>query len=48
MGLKPGKYTLETFAKENNLSKQSAINKLSKLKQLGYAEVSGGGKQKRI
>jgi hypothetical protein len=48
MDLKEGKYTVERFAEENNLSKQSALNKLSKLKKLGLAEVSGGGKQKRI
>lgn len=48
MNLKEGKYTVEKFAKENNLSRQSAINKLSKLKKLGLVEVSGGGKQKRI
>ena len=43
-----GKYTLETFAKEKNLSKQSALNLLSKLKKQGYVTVSGGGRQKRI
>ena len=43
-----GKYTLETFAKETNLSKQAALNLLSKFKKQGYATVSGGGKQKRI
>ncbi len=46
--LKEGKYTIEMFARENNLSRQSALNKLSKLKKLGLVEVSGGGKQKRI
>ena len=43
-----GKYTLETFAEELNLSRQSALNRLSRLKKQGYAQVSGGGKQKRI
>ncbi len=48
MKLKEGKYTVETFSRENNLSRQSALNKLSKLKKQGLAEVSGGGRQKRI
>ncbi|MFH1181793.1 MAG: hypothetical protein V1702_02450 [Candidatus Woesearchaeota archaeon] len=48
MDLKEGKYTVEMFAEENKLGKQSAINKLSKLKKSGLVEVSGGGKQKRI
>lgn len=43
-----GKYTVETFAKKNNLTRQSAINKLSKLKKQGLVKVSGGGNQKRI
>ena len=43
-----GKYTVETFAQKNNLTRQSAINKLSKLKKAGLVSVSGGGKQKRI
>ena len=48
MALKEGKYTVETFAKENKLGRQSALNKLSKLKKQGLAVVSGGGSQKRI
>ena len=43
-----GKYTVELFAKELNLNRQSALNRLSKLKKQGYVQVSGGGKQKRI
>lgn len=43
-----GKFTVETFAKEKGLSRQSAINLISKLKKRGYVETTGGGKQKRI
>ncbi|MBN2368303.1 hypothetical protein JXC34_04750 [Candidatus Woesearchaeota archaeon] len=43
-----GKFTVETFAKERGLGRQSAINLLSKLKKQGFATVSGGGRQKRI
>ncbi|MFH0876241.1 MAG: hypothetical protein V1859_09965 [archaeon] len=46
--IKEGKYTAETFAKEQNLTRQSALNLLSKLKKQGYVNVSGGGRQKRI
>lgn len=46
--MKPGKYTVETFAETEQLTRQSALNKLSKLKHEGYATVSGGGSQKRI
>ena len=42
------KYTLETYVKQFNLSRASALNKLSKLKKQGRATVSGGGYQKRI
>jgi len=48
MIIKEGKYTIEKFATENDLTRQSAINLLSKLKKEGYVNVSGGGKQKRI
>ena len=48
MNLKEGKYTIEKFSNENNLTKSSALNLLSKLKKQGYVQVSGGGKQKRI
>jgi DNA-binding PadR family transcriptional regulator len=47
-GLMEGKYTLETFAEKNNLTKQSALNLLSKLKKQGLVQTSGGGKQKRL
>jgi len=43
-----GLHTIETVAKELNLSKQSAINLLSKLKKMEHVTVIGGGKQKRI
>ncbi len=48
MNIKKGKYTVEIFAKDYNLIRASAINKLSKLKKEGYVQVSGGGSQKRI
>ena len=48
MDIKPGKYTVETFARERNLSRQTAINLLSKLKKKGLARATGGGKQVRI
>jgi len=48
MDLKEGKYTVESFAKERSLQRQSAINLLSKLKSKGFVQTSGGGKQKRI
>lgn len=48
MKIQEGKFTLELFAKTQKLTKQSALNKLSKLKKLGFVSVSGGGKQKRI
>lgn len=41
-------FTVETFAKKNNLSRQSAMNKISRLKKQGIIQASGGGKQKRI
>lgn len=43
-----GKYTVETFAKKQDLNRQSALNLLSKLKKQGFVQVSGGGNQKRI
>lgn len=43
-----GLQTAETAAKELNLSRQSAINLLSRLKKMEYVTVSGGGKQKRL
>lgn len=45
---KPGKYTIETFARNQNLTKQSALNLLSRLKKQGFASVKGGAHQKRI
>ena len=48
MELKEGKYTVESFSKHYNISRQSALNLLSKLKKKGYVYTSGGGKQKRI
>jgi hypothetical protein len=48
MEVKEGKYTVERYSEEAHLARQSAINRLSKLKKLGLVEVSGGGKQKRI
>lgn len=42
------KHTLETFQKEHCLKRQSAINKLSKLKKKGLVQTSGGGRQPRI
>jgi hypothetical protein len=46
--MKEGKFTVETYARENNLTRQSALNKLSQLKKVGFVTVVGGGKQKRI
>jgi len=43
-----GKYTVERFAEKEGITRQSALNKLSRLKQKGYVTVSGGGSQKRI
>lgn len=43
-----GLHTVETVMQELNLSKQSSINLLSKLKKEKHCTVSGGGKQKRI
>ena len=48
MIVKEGKYTIERFAEENSLTRQSAINLLSKLKKQELVTISGGGKQKRI
>ena len=43
-----GLQTVETVAEELNLTRQSAINLLSKLKKQGNVTVSGGGKQIRL
>ena len=48
MNIKEGKYTIERFTEETSLTRQSAINLISKLKKQGLVSVSGGGKQKRI
>ncbi|MGM5484343.1 MAG: hypothetical protein ACQEP1_00520 [Nanobdellota archaeon] len=48
MNVKEGKYTVETFAEENGLSRQAALNKLSRLRKEGHVKTSGGGSQKRI
>lgn len=41
-------HTIETFAKAHDLTRQSALNKISALKEAGFVQVSGGGPQKRI
>lgn len=43
-----GKHTAETLCETLGITRQSAINLVSKLKKEGYAKVSGGGRQKRI
>ncbi|MGV8171760.1 MAG: hypothetical protein ACP5OA_03655 [Candidatus Woesearchaeota archaeon] len=48
MKVRVGKYTIERFAEENHLTRQSALNLLSKLKKRELVTISGGGKQKRI
>lgn len=42
------KHTVDTFARERHLSRQAAINLLSKLRKQGLVQTSGGGRQKRI
>lgn len=46
--METGKFTIETYAKRRGITRQSALNRLSKLKKQGYVTVSGGGRQKRI
>ena len=41
-------HTVETFAKKEGLTKQSAINKLSKLRRQGKLLTTKGSNQKRI
>jgi len=48
MKLKEGKYTLEKFAEKHGITRESALNLLTKLKKAKYITVSGGGKMKRI
>ncbi|MBI2581266.1 hypothetical protein HYV85_05690 [Candidatus Woesearchaeota archaeon] len=43
-----GLHTVETAARTLNLTRQSTINLLSKLKNEGYVTVNGGGKQPRL
>jgi hypothetical protein len=43
-----GKHTVETLAEKRKITKQAAVNLISKLKKEGYAQTSGGGRQKRI
>ena len=43
-----GLHTVETIAKELSITRQSALNLVSRLKKEGYITVSGGGKQKRL
>ncbi|MBW2990830.1 MarR family transcriptional regulator [Candidatus Woesearchaeota archaeon] len=43
-----GLHTVETVAKTLNLTHQSALNLLSKLKKQGHVTTSGGGKKKRL
>jgi hypothetical protein len=48
MKLADGKHTVETFARERGIARQSALNLLSRLKLQGYVQTSGGGRQPRI
>lgn len=41
-------FTIEKFAEKKNLTKQSALNLLTKMKKQELVQVSGGGKQKRL
>ncbi|MFC1800707.1 hypothetical protein ACFLYT_01490 [Nanoarchaeota archaeon] len=43
-----GKQTVETVAEKLGVSRESAVNLMSKLRKEGFVETSGGGKQKRI
>ena len=43
-----GLHTLETTAETLGITKQSALNLLSKLKREGYVTVEGGGRIKRL
>ncbi len=43
-----GKHTIETIAEKLGISRQSAVNVVSKLRKLGFVQTSGGGRQKRI
>ena len=43
-----GLHTVETVAKQLGITRQSALNVISKLKKQGYVTTRGGGKQKRL
>jgi len=43
-----GLHTVETVAETLNISKQSALNLLTRLKKEQHVTVSGGGRQKRL
>lgn len=43
-----GLQTVETAAEALDMTRQSALNLLSKLKKEGYVTTSGGGRQKRL
>lgn len=43
-----GKQTIEMIAEKLGVSRQSAVNVVSKLRKLGFVQTSGGGRQKRI
>ncbi|MAG15566.1 hypothetical protein CMO88_00740 [Candidatus Woesearchaeota archaeon] len=43
-----GLHTAETATERLGISRQSALNMLSKLKKEGYVTVSGGGRRKRL
>jgi len=43
-----GIYTIERIEKERNISRQSAINLISRLKKKGLVKTNGGGKQIRF
>lgn len=43
-----GRHTVESVQEELGLTRESALNLLSRLKREGYARVTGGGRQKRI
>ena len=48
MDVLEGKYTIDLFAKKQNLQRQSAINLISKLRKKGLVKTSGGRRQKKI
>jgi CRISPR/Cas system CSM-associated protein Csm2 small subunit len=41
-------HTIESFAQQHNLSRQAALNLLSKLRKENKVTTSGGGSQKRM